>query len=74
MYLSPFARPQPIPDTRPNRWRVRADIPFIERAGESCRLLSHRVDRGQLFFAVRFNDGEVLEYLPGDLECERVRG
>lgn len=66
MYSSPLGR-RPAPRVR-SQWRVRDDIPLIERPGEQCEVVGHRVDRGQVFCTVRFPDNTCGEYLPGDLE------
>ena len=74
MYASPTV-PMPLDRPAPSRWRVRDDIPYVERPGEPCRLVGHRTDRGHVYFIVEFySDGERLEYLPGDLEVESFRG
>lgn len=55
----------------PYQWRVRADIEYIERPGELCRLVEFVEDQfGDVWFVVAFSDGSRGTYLPGDLQAE----
>jgi hypothetical protein len=58
----------------PYQWRVDADIPNIERAGQLCRLVGYRKEStaSAVWFEVEFADGYRSEYFAGDLVAEPV--